>query len=136
MRTIRAILNKAIKDGLSDKKVYPFADYTIKTKPTRKRAISYEAIQKILSLKLEPSDPLFNARNFFILSFYLMGAPFIDLAFLKVSSIADGRVQYKRKKTSKYYDIKITPNLEKILHHYIRGKKEDDYILPIIKRAN
>lgn len=65
-----------------------------------------------------------------------MGAPFIDLAFLKVSSIVDGRVQYKRKKTGKYYDIKIIPNLEKILHPYTREKKEDDFILPIIKRVN
>ena len=49
MRTIRAIFNKAIKTEMVEKEAYPFENYTIKTKPTKKRAISQEAIQKIVS---------------------------------------------------------------------------------------
>ncbi|MDA0197009.1 MAG: site-specific integrase [Bacteroidetes bacterium] len=102
MRTIRAIYNKAIKDGIAEKEAYPFESYRIKTKPTKKRAITYEAIQKIANLKLKENDPLFETRNIFLLSFYLMGAPFINVAFLKMENIVDGRIQYKRKKTGRF----------------------------------
>ena len=133
MRTIRAIFNRAIKERIVEKEAYPFEQYTIKTKPTRKRAISYDAIQKIVKLKLKKTDPLVDARNYFLISFYLMGAPFINLAFLKMENIVDGRIQYKRKKTGRFYDIKINPSLEKILSYYTKGKKDSDFILPIIK---
>lgn len=134
MRTIRAIYNKAIKAGLAEKETYPFDRYIIKTKPTKKRAISFEAIQKIIDIKLDPDTVLFDTRNIFLMSFYLYGAPYIDLAFLKLSNIIDGRVQYKRQKTGRFYDIKISPALNEIMVYYTTGKAQGDYILPIIKR--
>lgn len=134
MRTIRAIFNKAIKERIAEREAYPFENYTIKTKPTKKRAISPEAIQKIVGLNYEPDNPLFETRNIFLLSFYMMGAPYFDLANLKVKNIIDGRVQYKRQKTGKFYDIKITENLKPILDYYTKGKSPDNFILPIIKR--
>lgn len=133
MRTIRAIYNRAIKDNIADANSYPFTQYIIKTKPTQKRAISFESITKIIQLKLKPSDSLFDARNYFLISFYLMGASFIDIASLKLENIVDGRVRYRRRKTGKHYDIKISEQLGSILDYYSKGKEEYDYILPIIK---
>lgn len=134
MRTIKAIYNKAIKAGLAEKENYPFDRYIIKTKPTKKRAIGFDAIQKIIDIKLDPDTVLFDTRNIFLMSFYLYGAPYIDLAFLKLSNIIDERVQYKRQKTGRFYDIKISPALNEILAYYTAGKDQNDYILPIIKR--
>lgn len=71
----------------------------------------------------------------FLLSFYLMGVSFIDLAFLKVGNLVDGRVQYKRKKTAKFYDVKISDNAHDLLDYYLDGKQSQDYIFPIIKRT-
>ncbi len=136
MRTIRAIYNKAIKDNVAEKENYPFEKYTIKTTPTKKRAISMEAINKIVNLSYESCSPLFDVRNIFLMSFYLMGAPFVDLAFLKLSNIVDGRVQYKRQKTGKFYDIKITDNLRPIIDYYVQGKAIDDFLLPFVKRTS
>lgn len=48
MRTVRAIFNKAIKDGYVSHEHYPFNNYIIRTKPTRKRAISYAEIKKLV----------------------------------------------------------------------------------------
>ncbi len=134
MRTIRAVYNKAAKLGYASRDNYPFDHYTIKTKPTKKRAISMEAIQKIIALDYEVGEPRFKARNVFLMSFYMMGAPYIDLAFLKVENIVDGRVQYKRRKTGKFYDIKITDNLKPIIDYYAQGKEKSEFLLPIIKR--
>jgi integrase/recombinase XerD len=134
LRTIRAIFNKAIKERIIEREAYPFENYSIKTKPTKKRAISPDAIQRIVGLEYETNNPLFETRNIFLLSFYLMGAPYFDLANLKVKNIIDGRIQYKRQKTGKFYDIKITENLKPILDYYTKDKLPEEYILPIIKR--
>jgi integrase/recombinase XerD len=136
MRGIRAIFNKAINDKLVEKEAYPFDQYTIPSKPTKKRAISIDAIQKIVKLKLPANTNLVETRNMFLMSFYMMGAPFIDLAFLTVENIVDGRIQYRRRKTGKFFDIKITDNLKPLLSYYLKGKEKGQFLLPIIKREN
>ncbi|MDB5227807.1 MAG: site-specific integrase [Bacteroidota bacterium] len=135
MRTIRAVYNRAIKDGLVERELYPFTNYKIKTKKTQKRAISMDAIEKIVELPLEPNDPLYHPRNYFLMSFYMRGIPFADLAQLKLSNVISGRIYYQRKKTDKPYNIKITDEIEGILNIYAKDKQKDDYIFPIIKRT-
>ena len=134
MRTIRAIYNRAIKDGLVEQELYPFKNYKIKTKKTQKRAIGMDAIKSIIDLSLMPSHPLFHTRNFFLLSFYMRGIPFADLVQLKMSNIIGGRIYYQRKKTDKPYNIKITDEIQSILNVYISDKKREDYIFSVIKR--
>lgn len=134
MRTIRAIYNRGIKEGVIKREAYPFYNYQIKTTPTEKRAIKLESIKKILQLEIDPEDFMIHYRNYFILSYMLFGMSFIDMAFLKVENIRGGRIKFQRKKTSKLYDIKITAPLKKILDYYIKDKDQEDFILPIIKR--
>jgi integrase len=134
LRTTRAIYNKAIKDGILDKELYPFERFTIKSIKTRKRAISLEAIKKIEKLALGTSDPLFHAKNYFLFSFYCRGMSFADLAELRVPNIIDGRILYQRKKTDKPFNIKITKEVQRILKIYLKGKTKDDSIFGIIKR--
>jgi integrase len=76
----------------------------------------------------------FNARNYFVASYMMYGMNFTDMAYLKKSDIQDGRIIYRRKKTSKLYDIKVTGSLKKIFEHYARQNEKSDYIFPIIKR--
>ncbi len=134
MRTIRSIYNQAIKSGLADKSLYPFSDYKIKTAPTKKRALDGDYITKIISLDLDTSDPCFDARNYFVASYMMYGMNFADMAFLKKSDIINGRIDYRRRKTSKLYDIKISESLMSILTYYIKQNSDSIYIFPIIKR--
>lgn len=134
VRTLKAIYNKAIKEGFVDKELYPFDKYKVKVSKTRKRAISAEAIKRIADLKLPKKHPLFDKRNLFLISFYLRGMPFADLAYLKLSDLIDGRIVYQRKKTDKPYNIKITDEVAVILEHYIKNKTENNFVFPIIKR--
>lgn len=139
-RTIRAIYNKGIKAGLVDQKAYPFKHYKIKSSPTEKRAISVENLQKIVYLQLESDHELFHVRNYFVASYMLFGMNFIDMAFLRVSDLSNvsdqsnGRIKYRRRKTSKLYDIKVNDQLKQILDFYLTDKQSDDFIFPIIKR--
>lgn len=132
MRTIRAIFNKGIKGKFIEKEAYPFADYKIRTTPTAKRAIDRNYVKMILQLQLEKGTWPFHYRNYFLTSYMLFGMSFIDMAFLKVENIINGRIKFQRKKTSKSYDINCTSQIEEILRFYIDGKSKDDYILPII----
>ena len=135
LRTIRAIYNKAISHGYVSADTYPFKNYKIKSQPTAKRAISKEKIKRILDLELPPNTPLFHARNYFLASYMMNGISFIDLAFLKVENIIDERIQYKRQKTARHYDIKLTEQIKSVLIGYIQGKDKNDFIFPIIKRT-
>lgn len=136
MRTIRAIYNKAIHQEIVSAESYPFRKYKIKTEPTAKRAISKDKIKRILDLELKPDTPLFHARNYFLCSYLMNGISFIDMAFLKMENVIDGRIQYKRQKTARPYDIKITNQLSSILECYLEGKKKSDFIFPIIRRES
>lgn len=134
LRTIRSIYNKAIKSGIVEKELYPFSSYKIKSSPTEKRALDWSYLEKIFKLKIKPDHVCFHARNYFIASYMMYGVNFKDMALLKRTDIKDGRLLYRRKKTSKIYDIKIIPQLKKILDFYLEQNQKSEFIFPIIKR--
>lgn len=136
MRTLRATYNKAVAAGIADKDSNPFSEYTIKKEPTAKRAISQKYLAEMFNLALEKDSALFHARNFFFASFTCQGMSFIDMAFLKKKYVFDGRVKYRRTKTSRIYNIKLTEMLGAIFEYYARDKGPEDFIFPIIKRES
>jgi len=130
IRTIRAIYNKAIKLKVVERSFYPFHEFSIKSEKTAKRAISKDDIIKMKQSKLVANSTAERLLYYFMLSFYLRGISFTDLAYLKHSNIIDGRVEYKRRKTHKNYSIKLFPLAETIINKmYFPG---NDYLLPII----
>lgn len=131
LRTLRSVLNRATVEGLLSKDDYAFRDYSIKTEKTKKRAITEEDILKLKNY-VPDSPQKQRAKDTFFLSFYLMGASFIDLAFLKLSNIVNGRIEYRRRKTGQLHSIKITPPLQDILDRYIENKSNTDFILNVI----
>lgn len=135
LRTLRIIYNKAIKSGVAERANYPFYGIPIKHEKTRKRAISKERIKMIENLELPVDTAIWNARNYFILSFNLIGISFMDLVTLKKSDIKNGRITYVRRKTGKHYDIKLTVLAKSIINYYqnkIDSTDENAFILPVI----
>ena len=132
MRTLRSLYNIAIKQNKIASKYYPFKDYPIRQEATRKRAISRDDLIRLLQF-----EPIIGwhkrAKEYFLLSYYLMGASFVDIAFLKIKNMINGRIEYKRQKTGKLHSIQISKPLKEILEKYIKGKKENDFILEIVK---
>ena len=134
LRTIRATFNRAIKEGVIKRDVYPFTNYSIKETKTLKRAIRKTDIDKIRDIELEPYSTHWHARNMFMFSFYNIGINFVDMSHLKKSNIINDRMCYTRAKTGKNYSIKLTAPSLAILNMYITGKEEEDYIFPVIYR--
>lgn len=129
-RTLRAIFNKAIKEKLVSRDAYCFTDLSFKSERTQKRAITKEELLTFANYPVREGKQEWHAKNIFLLSFSLIGISFTDLAYLKHSNINNGRVEYKRRKTGKFYSIKLTDEALKVLSYYSR--KDRKYLLPIL----
>ncbi len=67
-----------------------------------------------------------------MMSFYLRGMSFIDMAFLKKSDLRNGSVTYRRHKTGQLLVIAWTDEMQLILDKY--PENGSDYLLPIIRK--
>ncbi len=133
LRTLRAIYNRAIKEHLVSADLYPFKDYKIKSGDTERKALSESDFNTFKSLKLE--SPLLEGQDYFMVSFYLRGINFIDMAYLTGANIEGDfkRLRYKRNKTGKYFNIKISEPLKQILKKYLPNPDDNDtFIFSII----
>lgn len=134
LRTLRAILNRAIKDGLMEEAFYPFKKIPVKSEKTRKRAVNKDVIKMVEELDVSNEENLQLYKDLFMFSFYNRGMNFVDMAFLKVKNIETGRINYTRQKTGQRFSIKITDKAKAIIDKYSDLKEPDSYLFPIIYR--
>tara|TARA_R110001606_G_scaffold364204_1_gene518558 strand:- start:10736 stop:11944 length:1209 start_codon:yes stop_codon:yes gene_type:complete len=130
LRSIRAIYNRAIKEKVIERSEYPFYDIKIAVEKTQKRALSNTDILKLKNSIVKENSAPWEAKNYFFLSYYLIGISFTDLAYLKLDNIVDGRIVYKRRKTHKNYSIKLFPESEVIFKSLKSNNSQ--YLLNII----
>ncbi|MFA7691230.1 MAG: site-specific integrase [Methanofastidiosum sp.] len=134
LRTLRAIINKAIKDDLIDETSYPFKNISIKSQKTRKRAVNKDVIKMVEELDVSKEENLQFWKDLFMFSFYNRGMNFVDMAFLKVKNIENARLNYTRQKTGQQFSIKITEKARVIIDRYNDLKDPESYVFPIIYR--
>ena len=136
---IRALYNKAIKEGIVDKKHYPFGGDKIKIRIPQSIKIGLEEseIRAIENLELEKGTPIWHTRNIWLISFYFAGIRISDVFNMKWSDFANDRLYYKMGKNDKPVSVKIPKKVKEILEYYKKDKQIDtDYILPDLKSAN
>jgi len=126
-------LNKAKNDGILDDSHSPFKKYKIKSKETKKRALTKAEFLAIANTECSTGWQK-RAKNFFLGSYYLYGMSFKDMCHLKVDDIkSNGRIEYSRSKTDKQLSIKVNRPLMKILDTYLQNKEKDEYIFNVLK---
>lgn len=128
-RILRAVYNRAVDNEIIENR-YPFRKVYTGVDKTIKRALPLSIIKAIAGLDLSMTSALDFARDMFLMSFYLRGMSFIDMAYLKKSDLQNGRVTYRRRKTGQQLIIGWEPEMQKILDKYPENKT--DYLLPII----
>ena len=140
LRTLRTLYNSAIKNNICKEKDYPFKaprsnpnGYSFESfkSETRKRALTKKQMKSICKFSTKPGTKLFDAKNFFLFSFYTRGMNFKDIAYLKWTDIVNGRIEYIRAKTGGQFSIQINPDIENILNIYKKNNKSE-YVFPII----
>lgn len=146
IKTLRAILNKAIKEKECSAASYPFGKdgYSIAAlvQETKKRYLPWEYLERLKIAKLD-NPKLEWARNLFLFSYYCQGMSIVDLANLKKENIVVGEkgqyIEYRRQKTegknTRFIRIKITDNIQNLLDW---AKHSDlllaDFLMPVVNR--
>lgn len=135
MRTLRTLYLKAVEKGLTeDKKVFRHA-FTGFAK-TAKRAMSLSGIRSLQRLELPKGHTAAFARDIFLLSFYLRGMSFVDIAYLRKADLRDGKLSYVRRKTGQALTVKWEEPMRKIIASYAHLTGDTPFLLPIITKAD
>ena len=128
LRTLRCVYRRAVSE-LSVEDRNPFRCVFTGREQTMKRALPAETLKKMRKLKLPAGTPLAYARDMFLLSFYLRGMSFIDMAYLRTEDLTGRYLNYRRKKTDQLIRIKWLPEMQRIVNRYL--KPPEPYLLPI-----
>lgn len=134
MRMLRSISHQAAEQGIpfkhnvDDLFAYVFTGY----EPTVKRAISPLLIRRLMNLDLEKRPALRFSRDLFLLSFYLRGIPFVDLAHLRQTDVRHNTIYYYRHKTRQQLSVHIESYAAQIINRYKNKTTSSPYLLPIL----
>lgn len=134
--TIRAIFNQAIKEGVLDKKHYPFGGeekINIKLPESTKIGVSLDDVIKLETVIL--TNPTHDhARNLWLTSYYFAGMRISDVLRLRWSDFQNERLHYTMGKNNKVGSLKLPEKVQRILEKYAPLKTApDDLVFPNLK---
>ncbi len=124
-RTLKCILNRAVRDGILKESSFPFGKnkYEIPEGHGRKLALTLPEIKRVMSFQ-DSTNELEEFRDLWFFSYLCNGINFMDLLFLQYSNIVDGEICFIRSKTSrttkhsKEIRATITPEMWDIIHKW------------------
>lgn len=130
MTRIRTVINKF---NLSDKKL----DYKISFTETTSTGLYAEDIEFLRNADIPPTwIQAIIARDVWLFSLNAAGMRWGDLCRLRVSNVANGRIDFIMHKSlhkgGKRINIPQTAEAKTIIAKYALGKKPDDYLFPIL----
>lgn len=144
LRHFRAICNKAIEDGIIDRKQYPFGKnkYQIKAPRNIKKALTISQIKSIIDYKVKEGSTQHFVRDIWLFSYLCNGMNVKDIINLKFKNIKEESIQYDRAKTAntvqnpKPIVIALLPQALEIIGRWgVNSTNENDYVFPVIKKG-
>lgn len=147
LKTLRAVINKAIKEREASQRTYPFGkggfEINRLAEETAKRYLSPQDLELIKNSP-QQNQTLELSRRLFLFSYYCFGMSFIDEAMLTYSNIemleTGEHIVYKRQKTqnakeSKPIKIPVTTAIKEQLDWFKANTLlTGNYLLPIVTR--
>jgi integrase/recombinase XerD len=118
MKTIRAILYKAIQEDYFPQEKNPFFKYKLKLEATFKERMNEDEINRIISLELDHDKAIYHARNMFVLSYYCAGVRVGDMLSFTWENIFGNELKYRMGKTKVYRTIPLHDKAINILDLY------------------
>lgn len=141
MRTLRAVVGKAMKAGLMHRDQYPFetgtqAGYSLSDLKSERnpRALTDEDMDKLKRFPFNDHPHLSQSVRLFLFSYYARGMNFADIAQLKRLDVYDGRIFYRRRKTNDAFSIPVSEALAEILATFDRN--ESAYLFPVLNEEH
>lgn len=133
MRILRAVYNRAVKQGITKQK-YPFQYVYTGVAKTRKRAVDISIVRRLAEMDLDRNPSAALARDMFLFSFYTRGMSFVDMAYLRKSDLSRGILTYRRRKTGQNLFIRWEKCMDEIVSSY--DNPSSFYLLPIITSSD
>jgi integrase len=131
---IRTIYNRAVADGITDRKNYPFGKgkTVIKFPDSLKIGLNPEEVKKLEELDLPFGEN--HARNLWLVSFYFAGMRVSDVLRLKWSDFQNERLYYSMGKNLKAGSLKVPSKVLEILKQYPKGSNAHDLVFPDLSK--
>ena len=136
---IRTLYNNAIKEGIANKKYYPFAgeNEKIRIKSSQKIGLTKEEVTKIENLEAKANRAIWHTRNVWLFSYYFAGIRISDVLTMRWSDFVDDRLLYVMNKNNKSVSLKIPQKALTIIEHYKKDKdSKNDFVFPFLKKAD
>ena len=143
MRTLRRMINVAIRDGLFPQSEYPFDGLTLERERTDKTPLTdsgVEALEHLMKKVNGGSTPFASdglpahSLRAFLFATYMLGMRWSDVASLEWSSIRDGRLNYTMRKTGAQKDLKVVDFAREILNFYSDRQGSERFVFPLVTR--
>lgn len=129
MRNLKSVYRQAKNEGYHVADADPFGNVRSKPRKTVKRALKRTELQRLYHTDLSQSPHLEFARDIFMFSYFCRGMPFVDVIYLKKSSLSNGAIGYFRRKTGQWLQVGITPQLDVLIAKY---DSHSPYIFPVL----
>ena len=142
LRSLRTLVNTAVREGAIDIKQYPFGKgrYQIPKGQNVKKALTIAEVQQIIQYKTVPGSTEDKARDFWLLSYFCNGANMKDICRWRYRNIQGDKLVFYRAKTEytsrnpKPIVVVLTPQVNEIIRKWGNRKQtSDNYIFPILK---
>lgn len=145
MRALRTIYNRAIRDKIATKDLYPFGSgkhglYDIPTGRNIKKALTLQEIKSIFDYI--PKDEFeAKAKDFWVFIYLSNGINPKDLALLKFKDIDGDFIRFKRAKTSRTkkdaqkIEISVQSPMPETIQRRGNTYNPDNYIFPILEHG-
>ena len=138
LRTLRAIMNDALRLGVIRPADYPFGKgrFEIRNGAGRKIAITIEQIGQIARYEDELHPAYLKYRDYWLFLYLCNGINVADFMRLRYSDIINGEIYFKRKKTIntsrtlKDIRVIITEPMREIIKRWGNPQHPDNYIFP------
>ena len=130
-RSLRAVYNIAIEQNAVKAENYPFRKYKVSRlhEETAKRSLTKSDVERVIAYK-STNRYMRLPIDIFAFTYYCGGINFIDIANLTPANIIEGKLVYKRHKTSKLIKIPLQQQAIELIKKYHR--KDSPYLFPIL----
>jgi Site-specific recombinase XerD len=133
LKVLRAILNKAVDDGVMKEDELPRKLISVKETATSITGLREPELTKLISLPLKEDTDRWHARNAWLFAMYQGGVRIGDLIQLRWRNIMGDRLVYTMAKNGKQVNVILVQDAVRILRLYQRpGQRPSQYIFPYL----
>ena len=134
-RGLRTIIRDAVRESVINPQDNPFYRFKLPRAEQPHRArLTLDEISRIEALNLSEWSHEIIARDMYIMAFRMRGARFGDVVRLTSSSIVDGRINYKARKTGDSVSVPVSTEIQTILDKYVLDEDADTFIFPPLRK--